>query len=190
MKNSAKWILMAVISVGIFTGIYFAYNHLKTDYEENNFSEVSEAATDASAESQNIAAPDFVVYDAYGNEVRLSDFRGKPVVLNFWASWCYYCKQEMPDFNEAYKKHDDICFMMVNVTDGGQETLESAKAYIEKEGYSFPVFYDTTLQAANAYGAYGLPMSVFINANGEVVTYASGMLTSENLEKAIELIKS
>lgn len=179
---------MAVVSVVIFVCIYFAYNNLKSDYEANKFSEVSEAAQKESV-SESVAAPDFTVFDEDGNEVRLSDYFGKPIVLNFWASWCYYCKEEMPDFDDAYKKYNDVQFLMVNVTDGGSETLEAAQSYIEKEGYSFPVFYDTTLQAANTYGAYGLPMSFFIDREGNLVTYASGMMTAENLESAISLIR-
>ncbi len=189
MKKSVKWIVMAAISIGIFVCVYLAYNNLKDDYNPNSFSEISETATETDDANQAVSAPDFTVYDGDGNAVKLSDFVGKPIVLNFWASWCYYCKQEMPDFEDAFKKYDDICFMMVNVTDGGQETLETAKSYVEKEGFTFPVYFDTSLQAANTYGAYGLPMTFFIDADGNVVTYASGMLTAENLEKAIELIR-
>ncbi|MBQ4347432.1 MAG: TlpA family protein disulfide reductase, partial [Firmicutes bacterium] len=87
-------------------------------------------------------APDFTVYDSEGNAVMLSDFIGKPIVLNFWASWCGPCKMEMPEFNEAYAElGEDIQFLMVNVTTG-RETQESASAFIEENGYSFPVFYD------------------------------------------------
>ena len=89
-------------------------------------------------------APDFTVLDYDGKEVKLSAFKGKPVVLNFWASWCGPCKSEMPDFNEIYQEYkDQICFMMVNLTDGTQETMEKAKAYVDGQGYSFPVYFDT-----------------------------------------------
>ncbi len=189
MKKSVKWILMALVSIGIFVCVFVAYNNLKEEYNPNSFSEVSETATEHAADSESVAAPDFTVYDENGNAVKLSDFFGKPTVINFWASWCYYCKQEMPDFEKAYKEHGDITFMMVNVTDGTQETVEAAKSYIEKEGFSFPIYFDTSLEAANTYGAYGLPMTFFIDADGNVVTYASGMLTADNLEKAIEMIK-
>ncbi len=189
MKNSVKWILMATVSVIVFVGIFFAYNKLKADYDVNDLKEVSEVTDQTVTETQKTAAPDFTVYDENGNAVKLSDFVGKPVVLNFWASWCYYCKEEMPDFDKAAKNHTDVRFLMVNVTDGRQETLDTAKAYIESNGFAFPVFYDTNLEATYAYGAYGLPMSVFINADGEIVTYASGMMTAESLEEAITLIK-
>ena len=95
----------------------------------------------------------------------------------------------MPDFNAAYHDNPDIQFMMINVTDGMQETMEAAKSYIEKHGFDFPVFYDTTLQAANTYGASGLPMTIFIDRNGYPVTYANGMLTAENLKIGLDMIK-
>ena len=127
--------------------------------------------------------------DANGNEVKLSDFRGKPIVLNFWATWCYYCKSEMADFNKAYQKYSDVQFLMVNATDGVYETITSAKKYIEKEGYAFDVFFDTTESAVNAYHVSGFPSTFFIDANGNLVARAIGMLDLETLEKGISMIK-
>ena len=95
----------------------------------------------------------------------------------------------MPDFNEAYHNNPDIQFLMINVTDGRQETMDSAKEFLEKGKYDFPVFYDKNLNAASTYGASGLPMTFFIDKSGNLVTYAGGMLTAENLAKGIEMIK-
>ena len=84
-------------------------------------------------EPEYVLAPDFNVYDKDGNTVHLSVFFGKPIVLNFWASWCGPCQSEMPDFNEKYAElGDDIHFVMVNMTDGGRETVETASAFIER----------------------------------------------------------
>lgn len=190
MKKTWKLILAAVISVALFVGVYFLYDALKDKYAPEPFSEkTQDTQTGETEASDAYKAPDFTVLDANGNTVKLSDYLGKPVVLNFWASWCYYCKEEMPDFNKAYHDEPDISFLMVNVTDGSQETIDSAKKFIEDSGYDFPVFYDTELNAASAYGASGLPMTVFINSKGELVTYASGMLSAEDLSKGIEMIK-
>ena len=134
-------------------------------------------------------APDFTVLDYDGKEVKLSAFKGKPVVLNFWASWCGPCKSEMPDFNEIYQEYkDQICFMMVNLTDGTQETMEKAKAYVDGQGYSFPVYFDTKSEGAIAYGVYSIPTTFFIDANGDVVAYASGALSKEGLQQGIDMI--
>jgi len=204
MKNIVKWIIAVIICAAAFAGIYFLYTSLAEKYEPDRFIELDKdpaPESDADSESESadtegseetaseFAAPDFTVLDAEGNEAKLSDFFGKPIVLNFWASWCYYCTLEMPDFNEAYHNNPDIQFLMVNVTDGDRETMDIARKYIEDNGYDFPVFYDTTLEAAMTYGASGLPMSFFIDKNGNLVTYAAGMLTAENLAYGISLLQ-
>ncbi len=159
--------------------------------EEKAQSSTEEKAQSSSSEEEKseYAAPDFTVTDIKGNKVRLSDFRGKPVVLNFWATWCRYCKKEMPDFDEAAKKYTDVQFLMVNATDGYQETLASAKAYIAEEGYTFDVFFDTEQEAVNAYHVSSLPVTYFIDKNGDLVTYRRGMLDRATLEKGIEMIR-
>ncbi len=201
MQSKLKWVIIAAAAVVLFVGVYFLYDNLKDKYAPDQFSdfqaneqdesdEPSVTSDDSSQEDEiDYSAPDFTVLDADENSVKLSDYFGKPIVLNFWASWCYYCKEEMPDFNQAYLDNSDIQFMMVNVTDGSQETLSSAKKFIEDSEFEFPVFYDTELDAAITYGASGLPMTVFINKDGELVTYARGLLSAENLQKGIELIK-
>lgn len=191
MKKTAKWILAAAIATAAFVGIYFLYGTLKDRYAPEQFAEVSESTGTGQQESEEetgTAAPDFTVLDENGEAVSLSDYAGKPIVLNFWASWCYYCKVEMPDFDEAYQNHPEIQFMMVNVTDGSQETMESAQNFLAEAGYEFPVFFDTELDAAMTYGATGLPMTVFIDAEGNLVTYARGMLKAEQLEQGIGMI--
>ena len=136
------------------------------------------------------SAPDFVVYDVNGNPVRLSDFFGKPIVLNFWASWCGPCRSEMPHFQKMYEKWgDEIVFLMVNVTGGGNDSKSAAMSFIQSGDYTFPVFFDMSLDATIAYGISGFPTTYFINANGDPVTYAVGALSLETLQRAIDLIR-
>jgi len=134
-------------------------------------------------------APDFTVYDGEGKPLKLSDFRGQPVILNFWASWCPPCKAEMPDFQEAYQAHgDQIAFLMVNLTDGQQETVDTASAFISQSGYTFPVYYDTASEAAYAYGIRSIPTTFFINSEGQIVAMGSGMLDAAAIDQGISLL--
>lgn len=192
MKKTVKWIIVAVLLVVIIAGATLLYNKLSSDYGGNNLMDESQMdesrpPDDTASKSAN-TAPDFTVLDYEGNEVKLSDYIGKPVVLNFWATWCYYCRMEMPDFNEAYKKYPDVQFLMVNATDGVQETMSSAKEYVNKENYQFDIFFDTKLEAVNAYYITGFPSTFFIDKDGNLVTRGNGMLDMETLEKGIKMI--
>ena len=162
-------------------------NGTASDGGNNGDGTASGEGQDASAENSVQQAPDFTVTDYDGEEVRLSDYFGKPIVVNFWASWCPPCKAEMPDFEEAYKTHSEVQFLMVNMT-GGRETLESAKEHVESQGYTFTVLFDTEYSAAYAYYVNSLPATYFIDAEGNLVAYATGMLDAETLEKGIAMI--
>ena len=132
---------------------------------------------------------DVPLYDLDGNEVRLLDFVGKPMVINFWATWCHYCRQQMPYFQQQYEAiGDQVQFLMINATDGARETVSGAAGYIEEQGYTFPVLYDTSLNAAYTYGASALPITYFIDAEGYLVTGYRGALTAELLQMGIDMI--
>ncbi len=140
-------------------------------------------------ESQTMQAPDFTVEDGEGNPVTLSSLQGKPVILNFWASWCPPCKGEMPDFQTAYESYgEDIRFVMVNLTDGGRETKEKAQMFIEESGYTFPVYYDVNMEAAFAYYISSVPATFFIDAEGNIIAHGVGMLDASSLQQGIDML--
>lgn len=145
--------------------------------------------TEATTESEKVMAVDFNIENAAGEQVNLYSFVGKPIVLNFWASWCGPCKSEIPDFQAAFENYQgEVEFLMVNMTDGVRETKEIAAAYMEEQGFTLPVYYDTAQEAAYTYGVYSLPTTYFIAPDGEIVAGAQGMIDAETLELGISMI--
>ena len=188
-----RWILVGVIFLLVLGGAGVMYRNLSRTYMESQNVE-SIAASDAGlaetkeAESEEQdTADDFSVYDKEGKEVHLSDYRGRPVVVNFWASWCPPCKQEMPAFQKMWETYgEEITFLMVNETDGERETTETAQAYIEENGYEMDFFFDRDQDAAYTYYLMYLPRTLFIDAQGNLVYDQVGQLTESELENRIE----
>ena len=201
MKRNLTLIIGALAFVLLIGGSYLLYNKLSKEYKSGSSFIMEETAAptdDATSTTQPSDSPqddyndyyNFTVTDWEGNEVQLSDMKGKPVILNFWASWCPPCKAEMPDFEEAYKEHgDEIVFMMINLTDGYRETVEKAKNHIGKEGYTFPVYFDTKSEVGYSFSVSSIPATYLIDAKGNIVGHAIGMIDSESLAQAIEALK-
>ena len=200
MNKKTIVIILILVFVLLIVGASVLYTQLSNDEtpdllqtpvdqnNNNNESQTDSSDTDG-AEQTLTKAPDFAVYDASGNKVNLSDYIGKPIVLNFWASWCGPCQSEMPDFHEKYLElGDEVHFLMVNMT-GGRETLSSAKAFISEKGYTFPVFYDTDSDAAITYNVYSLPTTYFIDEEGNLVAQATGAISADTLQRGIDMIK-
>lgn len=143
----------------------------------------------STGETKKVTAADFTVQNIDNEAVTLSSQVGKPIILNFWASWCPPCKKEMPDLQKQFDIHkEEITFMMINLTDGQQETITSATNYIAENNYTFPIYFDTTGKAANTYNILSIPTTFFIDKNGDVVKTVNGLLTEKALAEGIDLI--
>ena len=183
-----KLIILVLALVVLMLGATRLYDTLSSKVPVNMMATQSPAAEEEK-ESQRKQVPDFTVYDQEGNPHKLSDFQGKPVVLNFWASWCGPCKMEMPDFEQMYQQYSgQVVFMMVNLTDGSQETVETAHSFVAESGYTFPVYYDTDMEAAFRYSVTAVPATYFIDEERYLESFQKGMLTAQALQTGIDLL--
>lgn len=140
------------------------------------------------ADQERDDAPNITLTDAQGNTVTLEQFRGKTVVINFWASWSTPSYRELTMYQQAYDDYKDrVHFLMINTTSDSRETREAADKMIADGGYTFPVYYDLDASAANEYKVISLPTSFFIDANGKAVAYALGEISRANLETGLQL---
>ena len=182
------WVLAFAV---IIAGASLLYNRLSGKVEVGGIATTPAAVEDPAGETepQPSAAPDFTVYDSEGNGHSFSEFKGKPVILNFWASWCGPCVSEMPEFQEFYNEYGEkIHFVLVNLTDGQQETVETASEFIAEQGYTFPIYFDTDIDAAMKYGVSAVPVSYFIDAEGYFVAWAQGALTADMLQQGVDML--
>ena len=204
--NKKTLLILCVFFTALMIGAGALYNNLADDVQLGGLATTppetepaTEPATQPSVETEatlppettqpDYSAPDFIMLDWDGNEVKLSDFLDKPIILNFWASWCGPCKSEMPDIQEFYEKYgENVHFLIVNCTDGSRETVDTAKAFLAGTDYTFPVYFDTASMGAYTYGASSIPLTFFIDANGDLMAYYMGAMSADILQQGIDMI--
>lgn len=141
------------------------------------------AAAPAAAAQASQTAPDFSFTYLDGTKASLAQLRGKPVFLNFWATWCPPCVGEMPHFNAVYPRYKDkVNFLAVSLDDNMQE----AAAFIQQKGYSFPVGYGDVNDLAGKYDIQGIPTSLLLDANGKIIASKIGAMTEAELEAFLQ----
>lgn len=145
-------------------------------------------AAGQTSQNSNPIAPDFTLKDLNGKTVKLSDYRGKVVIVNFWAVWCKYCKQEMPDLNELnaeLEKDNEAVILAVDA----QESSDTVKNYLSSNKINLKVLLDQDGSVTQTYGVSGFPTTFIINKDGTLYTYIPGATNKETIKEILNKIK-
>lgn len=160
--------------------------------EEAEKTDADEPQKENETESGLTPAIDFTLTDQYGNTHKLSDYKGETVFLNFWATWCSPCRAEMPDIQKLYESAEtegENALVVLGVAApnlGNEKSEEEIKAFLEENGYTYPVLMDTTGEVFMSYGVNAFPTTFMITREGEVFGYASGQLNEETMKSIVE----
>lgn len=151
--------------------------------------EESPQAEESAAET--VPAPDFTLLDQYGNSHTLSDYKGKTVFLNFWATWCPPCRAEMPEIQEIYEEYgennSDVIILGIASPEVGQEgSAEDIAAFLSENNYTYPVVMDTDGIMSYYYGISAYPTTFMIDKDGNVYGYVPGQITKDIMQSIIE----
>ena len=197
MNAKQKWILGAAAFVLLLVIAGFGYQELQKEAKRQERSQTGkqiqteeQTQTEEKKGTEYAKAPDFIMWDQQGDQTSLQEIlEGKPAVINFWTSKCPPCKEEMPDFEELYQEiKDQVQFIMVDGVGCMGETEESGRAYVEEQGFTFPVYYDLEMDGVLNYGVRAFPTTYILNGEGRVVTGGSGMITKETLQELLEQV--
>ena len=132
------------------------------------------------------AAPDFILADLDGNPVRLADLRGRPVIVNFWASWCGPCVEEFPLLRDAAERHEAEGLAIVGIV--YQDRSEAARSFMERTGATWPAAMDPGERVASAYGILAPPETFFIGRDGTIVARQIGQFSAASLDEKVAAI--
>lgn len=136
-------------------------------------------------------APPIILHDLKGNKVKLSDLRGKTVLINFWATWCPHCKQEMAALEKYYQRHHTKGFTILSVNDlTAEKNRKAVERFVNQKKMTFPVVLDADGKASDSYRIGGLPTSFFIGPKGKVQAENVGPLTYKFIDHTVKMIAS
>lgn len=184
-KVVAIFILISLILLAVVVASYNEKEKLKGNDVKVEDKAKEEDKSKEENEDIKIESIDFKLEDLNGKEIKLSDFKGKKVFLNFWASWCGPCKAEMPHMQQLYEetKDKDIVILAVNVG----EDKAKVKSFIEKNQYTFPVVLDVKQEVASQYGISAFPTSFFIDEEGYVYSGIQGAMSLDMMKEQLKL---
>lgn len=158
----------------------------------------SETAEEEESKNETLPAIDFTLTDQYGNEHTLSDYKGKVVFLNFWATWCPPCKEEMPHIEELYQDYnlneEDVVFLGVTnpksdtYPNNQDVTKEEITDFLQENGYTFPTVFDESGELFQSYYISAFPTTFMIDKNGNVAGYVPGMMTKDIMQNVINQV--
>ena len=132
------------------------------------------------------SAPDFTLTKLDGTNVKLSDLKGKKVILNFWATWCGPCQQEMPDMEAFYKEHkENVEILAVNYTPSEKVGEEKVSNFAKEKGITFPILLDKNIDVTTAYKVITIPTSYFIDTKGVIQDKFIGPMTQKRWRKEL-----
>lgn len=161
--------------------------------KNNQVEDSQDLAKDSNKDSEEdmIKALDFVLYDQYGNKHKLEDYKGKTVFLNFWATWCPPCREEMPYIEELYKEYnknnDDVAILGVASPNIGNEgTKSDIEDFLKDQNYTFPVVFDDGGNLIYQYGINSFPSTFIIDKDGYLTQYVPGAMNKETMKSLIE----
>lgn len=190
-NTSKRGVVIAVVAlVAALALALLAYNVLAGGSQAGNSGTQVTTSSSAALSADALMLSDFdaTVYSDLGDATpltKLSD--GRPLVINFWTTWCPYCMDEMPDFQAIYDDYADrVSFAFVDGTDGARETIEDAKAWVDDSGYTLPFYYDTKRQAVMAFGVSSYPTTVVVSPEGEILAIADGRIDADKMRAALD----
>ena len=194
--NNTKKYLPILKKIGgiilIISGLIMIYNGL--DKRNTTIENEATNKVEQSQEDGKIKALDFTLYDQYGNTHTLSEYEGKTVFLNIWATWCPPCKQEMPYIEELYKeynlnKEDVVILGLASPYFGKEGSKEDIKEFLNSNKYTFPVVFDENADLIYSYGIQAFPTTFVIDKEGYIAQYVPGGMTKEMMKTLIESVK-
>lgn len=180
-----KWWMILIVVGAISVAIYdFAINK-HSDKQEARQGEHNITSNEANNElvtglEAGNEAPDFELKTMNGETVKLSDYRGEKVLLNFWATWCPPCREEIPDMQKYHEEVDDGVILAVNLFES-EQSMEQIENFLDEYGVTFQVLMDEDTDVSGMYKAYALPTSYFINSDGTVHVKAIGAINYDIL---------